>query len=403
MEFAQNSILILIFLLPGLFFFRGINSVSYSYVSQSLISWKTPSVISITFFISIIMHGASLVIFSAILLSTGNSIDIIFSKHSSLMAQWLSLYAVFISWLSNIFGTISIKNELIKKKSILQLFKHQWVWLLIKGILFSKSRNEGRLFKASVLTTEEVKTENYLAKRIYQGEVVDFFLSSDGKFEYIALKNTEKSDSFLIDVEKRIQPNKYGKVLSKEHIKKLEDFNKNNNNKSTWIPVKSDLDKKNIFYMEGDIILNILIIPEQTNSGDIKFTIWEHIKIKKEILLIFSLFLGLTIFNSIFSVSEKKPSKSKTFDINIVSTFEGVGNVAKDGKFVEGDFLTGGTYINVRSSPSKFAKIITNLKAVGENIQVKKEVPENLNWYEVTLPDGTIGYIFSDLLSEKSK
>lgn len=424
MNFALNTILVFIFLLPGFFFFRGINSVSFAYISQGLLSWKGPNIISTTLFVSLFVHGLAFILtiiflllffdFNKQNLSIMGMNDVLLYKLLSSII-WLIFYIYTISVFSYLLGVLFAKRELISKKAVLQIYKHEWILKILKGVIAAKNIPKHPFPYVCVYTTEIVTNkfkgdgfESEITGKVkYRGSIEDFFISNDGRFEYIVLNGAEKSTS-LFDNEPEIG---------------------GDDEESSWIPVSDEEFESNL-YIEGEKILNFLIQPpgyqlqkKQNNvSEQSKNDSSEELdKIEQNLLSTFSwsdnnknlflLFILMVIFLSLFGYkflsSLEKARCAKRVDSlgtrNTYNFFVSKNNSKKNEIDVKGKFKTNASFINVRSKPSRYAKIITNLNAIGENILVKKVLPENDSWYEVTLPDGRIGYIFSDLLSEKQE
>lgn len=402
-SFFSGSLYLVLFLLPGFFFFRGVNSYSHSYISQSLLSWRTPNILAITFTVAIAINCVLVLFislmfpllgFEPLMLNNG-----LWFNDIRTLTVLIITYTFTSGLIGNSLGKALASLSLKENIPILQVVKHEWMLILLKQMKDTKVLKNP--VEAVVLTDV---SHNLGGNTLYKGKLSDFFLSADGSLEYLVLNDVECCSANLVD------------------------------DKRVWVPVGL---KTNLLYIDGFKVMNVTFKPamlpmeegknEQDSKGEISFKKFlNYYSISKELLKV-ALFLWLTLifFMKIFQKTEQVPEKPIKLDTNesvvgssnkptiknlslsfterVIKIDPKVIRDNKDKEFLKNlTMKTNGTFINVRTSPSKFAKIITNLHDKGTEIKTLKEIPEYDKWYEVELSDGTIGYIFADLLSEKS-
>lgn len=247
MSVAWTTIVILILLLPGIFFFIGL--ATYERLSREIIRSSVISEIATAIVVSIILHTVSIVVLSAFgfrlsafLLPFMNAINGN-TTGETLTRISASLLPAVIYLLANTglgFGCGYVAAFGVVGGKLRFLAKHKWIYDVVDV------GRKGGIVTAYVMTTT-VESEKVL---MYRGRVHELFLSAEGQISYVILKNCARFYmTFTADAP----------VTSKQ----LDLFGADQNTRSTW----------DYLLIEGSKIANILFDPSQqkivtTNEGE---------------------------------------------------------------------------------------------------------------------------------------
>lgn len=388
MSITYTTILIIAFLLPGFYFIKGVQKLIHIYVNNSITSWKAPDFISYVFSASIIFNSLGLVYFLYLVGAFEKQenylivFELLFKPNFQvgIGSLVLVLLHTFLASCTAYLAGVIIGDLFLERKSPPSSFvKHRWVLTLLKNLKYA-----GRGVEVTVYTTEFLDSGQG-DRIVYNGMLDDFFLSSRGEVKYITIKNAKKSDTTSLD------------YVNSEEYKGSDD--------DAWAPVVNK-SFDDFLYLCGTKIFNLACYPKIAKVKSSLMSIFKDY-FYLWLLLIFLVYASLPAADFVTKVYENSHKEEKNVEgkklVSMEEESSEVDNVdtlllVND---IERDLMTNGTYINVRSSPSKFAKIITNIHSKDTKVKALKKIPENDNWYKIKFQDGSTGYIFSDLLSEK--
>lgn len=185
MSIAWTTALVIVLLLPGLFFFIGL--AAFERLSREIVRSSAISEIGLAFVFAIAIHLAAVVVLSAFgfrfsvfiepLFEYNNLATDIFIQRAADRLAPILVYILVTAAIGAGLGGLVARG--IMAGPLRFLATHKWIYDVIDA------NRKGGVITAYVMTT--ISQDNKIL--MYRGRLQEFFLTPDGKLSYVVLKN----------------------------------------------------------------------------------------------------------------------------------------------------------------------------------------------------------------------
>lgn len=193
MSLAWSTILIIAFLLPGVFFFIGLSSRER--FAKEIVRSGAVGEVGLAIFFALVIHLSFEWVFGINFVQFfGPIIDAADTDHAAAIKAAFEklpaclLYVIASALTGLLLG--SFVGWLILKGPLRFLATHRWVYDVIKN-----NSSDSGFVTAFVMTTTTINDRVVM----YKGKLAEFYLTSDGQFAYVTLQNSSKFSMTIED------------------------------------------------------------------------------------------------------------------------------------------------------------------------------------------------------------